>query len=172
VARALGLNKVESNISLSSDTKPPTVKLRTRAPYLAYTRVDEQLAGAVQELIPGPFSARVEAVDVSDGPIVRLDLSIGLNLKNMTDLVRFAFRITPEHATVDGMASFYLRAVCQNRNLWGVEDFEEIIIRHSKYASSRGALLGGAELSFASCLEALGPNSSGQTFWSGRYTKA
>ncbi len=25
-----------------------------------------------------------------------------------------------------GIASFYLRAVCQNRNLWGVEDFEEI----------------------------------------------
>jgi hypothetical protein len=23
-----------------------------------------------------------------------------------------------------GMASFYLRAVCQNRNLWGVEDFQ------------------------------------------------
>ena len=38
-----------------------------------------------------------------------------------------------------GMASFYLRAVCQNRNLWGVEDFEEIIIRHSKYAASRFA---------------------------------
>ena len=37
------------------------------------------------------------------------------------------------------MASFYLRAVCQNRNLWGVEDFEEIVIRHSKYASSRFA---------------------------------
>jgi hypothetical protein len=36
-----------------------------------------------------------------------------------------------------GMASFYLRAVCQNRNLWGVEDFEEISIRHSKYAASR-----------------------------------
>ncbi len=36
-----------------------------------------------------------------------------------------------------GMASFYLRAVCQNRNLWGVEDFEEISIRHSKYADSR-----------------------------------
>jgi hypothetical protein len=43
-------------------------------------------------------------------------------------------------ATTLGMASFYLRAVCQNRNLWGVEDFEEIIIRHSKYASSRFAL--------------------------------
>jgi hypothetical protein len=37
------------------------------------------------------------------------------------------------------IASFYLRAVCQNRNLWGVEDFEEITIRHSKYAASRFA---------------------------------
>lgn len=39
-----------------------------------------------------------------------------------------------------GIASFYLRAVCQNRNIWGVEDFEEIAIRHSKYAASRFAL--------------------------------
>jgi hypothetical protein len=38
-----------------------------------------------------------------------------------------------------GIASFYLRAVCQNRNLWGVDDFEEITIRHSKYAASRFA---------------------------------
>ena len=38
-----------------------------------------------------------------------------------------------------GMASFYLRAVCQNRNLWGVEDLEEITIRHSKYAANRFA---------------------------------
>ena len=38
-----------------------------------------------------------------------------------------------------GIASFYLRAVCQNRNLWGVEDFQEIAIRHSKYAASRFA---------------------------------
>ena len=38
-----------------------------------------------------------------------------------------------------GLASFYLRAVCQNRNLWGVEDFEEIVIRHSKYAADRFA---------------------------------
>ena len=39
-----------------------------------------------------------------------------------------------------GIASFYLRAVCQNRNLWGVQDFEEITIRHSKHAASRFAL--------------------------------
>ena len=31
------------------------------------------------------------------------------------------------------------RAVCQNRNLWGVEDFQEISIRHSKYAANRFA---------------------------------
>jgi hypothetical protein len=39
-----------------------------------------------------------------------------------------------------GIASFYLRAVCANRNLWGVEQFEELTIRHSKYAASRFAL--------------------------------
>ncbi|CAM5761077.1 hypothetical protein LMIY3S_00014 [Labrys miyagiensis] len=39
-----------------------------------------------------------------------------------------------------GIASFYLRAVCQNRNLWGVEGFEEISIRHSKFAAQRFAL--------------------------------
>ncbi len=38
-----------------------------------------------------------------------------------------------------GIASFYLRAVCQNRNLWGVQDFEEITIRHSKFAAQRFA---------------------------------
>lgn len=36
-----------------------------------------------------------------------------------------------------GIASFYLRAVCMNRNLWGVEGFEEISIRHSKFAAQR-----------------------------------
>jgi hypothetical protein len=38
-----------------------------------------------------------------------------------------------------GIASFYLRAVCMNRNLWGVENFEEITIRHSKLAAQRFA---------------------------------
>ena len=38
-----------------------------------------------------------------------------------------------------GIASFYLRGVCQNRNLWGVEGFEEVTIRHSKYAGNRFA---------------------------------
>jgi hypothetical protein len=38
-----------------------------------------------------------------------------------------------------GMATFYLRAVCMNRNLWGVENFEEVTIRHSKFAANRFA---------------------------------
>jgi len=38
-----------------------------------------------------------------------------------------------------GIASFYLRAVCMNRNLWGVENLEEITIRHSKFAAQRFA---------------------------------
>ncbi|MDF0545229.1 DUF932 domain-containing protein [Sphingobium sp. H39-3-25] len=36
-----------------------------------------------------------------------------------------------------GIATFYLRAVCANRILWGVEHFEEIKIRHSKFAAGR-----------------------------------
>lgn len=36
-----------------------------------------------------------------------------------------------------GMASFYLRAVCMNRNIWGAEGFQEISIRHSKFAARR-----------------------------------
>lgn len=35
------------------------------------------------------------------------------------------------------IAAFYLRAVCCNRILWGVERFEELTMRHSKYAPSR-----------------------------------
>jgi hypothetical protein len=34
----------------------------------------------------------------------------------------------------------YLRGVCMNRNLWGVENFEEIKIRHTKFAPDRFAM--------------------------------
>ena len=47
-----------------------------------------------------------------------------------------------------GIASFYLRAVCMNRNLWGVENFEEIIIRHSKFAAQRFAHEAAPALTF------------------------
>ena len=38
-----------------------------------------------------------------------------------------------------GIASFYLRAVCANRCLWGTENFQQISIRHSKFATQRFA---------------------------------
>ena len=45
-----------------------------------------------------------------------------------------------------GIASFFLRGVCQNRNLWGVEGFEEITIRHSKFAADRFAAVAAPAL--------------------------
>lgn len=36
-----------------------------------------------------------------------------------------------------GFASMYLRGVCQNRNLWGVEQFREIVFKHTAYAPER-----------------------------------
>ena len=39
----------------------------------------------------------------------------------------------------NGVAAFYLRGVCMNRNLWGVENFKELTIRHSKHAANRFA---------------------------------
>lgn len=38
-----------------------------------------------------------------------------------------------------GIATFYMRAVCANRCIWGAENFEEITIRHSKFAANRFA---------------------------------
>jgi hypothetical protein len=35
------------------------------------------------------------------------------------------------------LAAFYLRGVCMNRNLWGVEGFEEIKINHTRLAPDR-----------------------------------
>lgn len=38
-----------------------------------------------------------------------------------------------------GIATFFLRAVCMNRNIWGAQGFEEITVRHSKFAAHRFA---------------------------------
>ena len=38
-----------------------------------------------------------------------------------------------------GIAAMYLRGVCMNRNLWGVENFQEIKLRHTKFAPDRFA---------------------------------
>jgi hypothetical protein len=55
------------------------------------------------------------------------------------DLMFRGFYVTNSEvgASALKLAAFYLRAVCQNRNLWGVEGFQELNMRHSKYAPAR-----------------------------------
>jgi len=36
-----------------------------------------------------------------------------------------------------GIATMWLRGICQNRNLWGVEDFDQLRIVHSKHGNDR-----------------------------------
>lgn len=45
-----------------------------------------------------------------------------------------------------GLAAMYLRGVCQNRNLWGVEGYREFTFRHSKGAPERFIREAGREL--------------------------
>lgn len=45
-----------------------------------------------------------------------------------------------------GIATFYLRGVCENRLLWGVEGFSDIKLRHSKNAPDRFASEAGPAL--------------------------
>ena len=51
----------------------------------------------------------------------------------------FFFWNSEEGTRTAGVAAFYLRGVCQNRCLWGVENFQEVKIRHTKFAPDRFA---------------------------------
>lgn len=51
----------------------------------------------------------------------------------------FYFWNSEEGTRTAGLAAFYLRGVCQNRCLWGVENFQEVKIRHTKFAPDRFA---------------------------------
>ncbi|WP_114149031.1 DUF932 domain-containing protein [Pararhizobium haloflavum] len=55
------------------------------------------------------------------------------------DLIFRGFYITNSEVGAGALklAAFYLRGICCNRLMWGVEGFEEISMRHSKYAPSR-----------------------------------
>lgn len=58
-----------------------------------------------------------------------------------------------------GIATFYLRGVCQNRNLWGVEGFNEVNLKHTKNAlknfmgEATPQLIKFTESSYASFIE-------------------
>lgn len=55
------------------------------------------------------------------------------------DLMFRGFYVTNSEVGAGAMrlAAFYLRAVCCNRIMWGVEGFHELTIRHTKYAPDR-----------------------------------
>jgi hypothetical protein len=91
----------------------------------------------------------------------RNPIEIGRLANGEPDLIFRGFIITNSEVGKSALKliSFYLRGVCQNRCLWGIEQFEEITMRHSKYAPSRfmeearPALLSYAEGSTASIVQ-------------------
>ena len=66
-------------------------------------------------------------------------IEVGKLQDGSPDLMFRGFYVTNSEVGASSLrlAAFYLRAVCQNRNLWGVENFQELIMRHSKYAPAR-----------------------------------
>ena len=66
-------------------------------------------------------------------------IEIGKLLSGEPDLVFRGFYVTNSEVGAGSfkIGAMYLRAVCCNRILWGVEAFEEITMRHSKYAPMR-----------------------------------
>lgn len=66
-------------------------------------------------------------------------IEVGKLKDGSPDLMFRGFYVTNSEVGAGSLrlAAFYLRAVCMNRNLWGVENFEELTMRHSKYAPAR-----------------------------------
>lgn len=69
----------------------------------------------------------------------RNPISVGKLPNGDDDLVFRGFYVTNSEVGRSAMkiAAFYLRAVCCNRMMWGVEGFQEVSMRHSKYAPAR-----------------------------------
>lgn len=66
-------------------------------------------------------------------------VEVGLLPNGEPDLMFRGFYVTQSEVGLKSLtiAAMYLRAVCCNRLLWGVEGFEELSIRHSKNAPAR-----------------------------------
>lgn len=66
-------------------------------------------------------------------------IEVGKTAKGDPDLMFRGFYIQNSEVGSRSLrlAAFYLRGVCMNRNLWGVEGFEEIVIRHTSMAPDR-----------------------------------
>lgn len=69
----------------------------------------------------------------------RHPIEIGKLPDGSPDLVFRGFYITNSEVGAGALkiAAFYLRAICCNRIMWGVEGFQEMTMRHTKYAPTR-----------------------------------
>lgn len=69
----------------------------------------------------------------------RNPISVGKLPNGDDDLVFRGFYVTNSEVGKSALkiAAFYLRAICCNRIMWGVEGFQEVSMRHSKYAPAR-----------------------------------
>lgn len=66
-------------------------------------------------------------------------IEVGRTKDGDPDLMFRGFYVTNSEVGASAMklAAFYLRAICCNRIMWGVEGFEEMTIRHTKFAPER-----------------------------------
>ncbi|CUA90855.1 hypothetical protein Ga0061061_11615 [Chelatococcus sambhunathii] len=69
----------------------------------------------------------------------RNPISVGKLPNGDDDLMFRGFYVTNSEVGKSSLkiAAFYLRAICCNRIMWGVEGFQEVSMRHSKYAPAR-----------------------------------
>lgn len=69
----------------------------------------------------------------------RNPISVGKLPNGDDDLMFRGFYVTNSEVGSSALkiACFYLRAICCNRIMWGVEGFQEVSMRHSKYAPAR-----------------------------------
>lgn len=69
----------------------------------------------------------------------RHPISVGKLPNGDDDLMSRGFYVTNSEVGSSALkiAAFYLRAICCNRIMWGVEGFQEVSMRHSKYAPAR-----------------------------------
>ncbi|WP_456740471.1 hypothetical protein [Bradyrhizobium sp. USDA 4469] len=96
VIQPLGLVDVRSLVSPIPGQNTPRIALRDRAPsQTAYRMVDDILADAVRRVFGPSIAARAIQVDVSDGPEVRMVLSLGVNLPGIADATQMTIKFTP-----------------------------------------------------------------------------
>jgi len=92
-----------------------------------------------------PVTAQTTTLFASDRDVFmflvddRNPIEVGKLPSGEPDLMFRGFYVTNSEVGSGALklATFYLRASCCNRILWGVEGFEELSIRHSKFAPSR-----------------------------------